>query len=80
MLEHTFIHVPGIGAKTERRLWQRGILWAGGPSSYPSAGIEIYSVDSIEEAIKAQRSAPLYVKGVIFDDTYYEWHPKLLPS
>ncbi len=26
MLEHTFIHVSGIGPRTERRLWQRGIL------------------------------------------------------
>lgn len=25
MLEQTYIHVPGIGAKTERRLWGRGI-------------------------------------------------------
>ena len=26
MLEHTFIHVSGIGPKTEQRLWQRDIL------------------------------------------------------
>jgi uncharacterized protein YprB with RNaseH-like and TPR domain len=26
LLEHTFIHIPGIGPKTEYRLWQRGIL------------------------------------------------------
>ncbi|MDY6953673.1 MAG: ribonuclease H-like domain-containing protein, partial [Thermodesulfobacteriota bacterium] len=25
LLEHTFIHVSGIGPKTEQRLWQRGI-------------------------------------------------------
>ncbi len=25
MLEHTFIHIPGIGPKTERFLWSRGI-------------------------------------------------------
>ena len=25
MLEHTFIHIPGIGLKTERFLWSRGI-------------------------------------------------------
>lgn len=25
MLEHTFIHIPGIGPKTERELWQLGI-------------------------------------------------------
>jgi uncharacterized protein YprB with RNaseH-like and TPR domain len=26
LLEHTFIHIPGIGPKTERHLWQQGIL------------------------------------------------------
>jgi len=25
MLEHTFIHIPGVGDKTERRIWNRGI-------------------------------------------------------
>lgn len=25
MLEHTFIHIPGIGLKTEQNLWRRGI-------------------------------------------------------
>jgi len=30
MLEHTFIHIPGIGPRTEQMLWQRGILtWQG---------------------------------------------------
>jgi uncharacterized protein YprB with RNaseH-like and TPR domain len=26
LLEHTFVHIPGIGAKTERHLWQHGML------------------------------------------------------
>lgn len=26
LLQNTFIHIPGIGPKTERMLWQRGIL------------------------------------------------------
>jgi uncharacterized protein YprB with RNaseH-like and TPR domain len=26
LLEHTFIHIPGIGPRTEQRLWERGIL------------------------------------------------------
>lgn len=26
MLEHTFIHISGIGPKTERRLWEQGVL------------------------------------------------------
>lgn len=26
MLEHTFLHLPGIGTRTERALWEQGIL------------------------------------------------------
>jgi uncharacterized protein YprB with RNaseH-like and TPR domain len=26
LLEHTFVHIPGIGPKTEQYLWQKGIL------------------------------------------------------
>ncbi|MCH7493502.1 ribonuclease H-like domain-containing protein [bacterium] len=26
MLTHTFVHVPGLGAVSERRLWERGVL------------------------------------------------------
>lgn len=29
MLEHTFVHIPGIGKATEQRLWEQGIrTWA----------------------------------------------------
>lgn len=30
MLEQTFIHIPGVGPKTEKRIWEQGILtWEG---------------------------------------------------
>ena len=60
-------------------LWQKGIFWAGGPSADSTIAIEIYAVDSVEDAIKAQRNAPLYVKGVLYGDKYFEWRPKHLP-
>ncbi|MGI5816722.1 MAG: ribonuclease H-like domain-containing protein [Armatimonadota bacterium] len=29
MLEHTFVHIPGVGAVTERALWDQGVVtWA----------------------------------------------------
>lgn len=29
MLEHTFVHIPGVGAATERNLWEQGVVtWA----------------------------------------------------
>lgn len=34
MLKNTFIHMPGIGAKTEQQLWEKGILdWDGAMAS-----------------------------------------------
>jgi uncharacterized protein YciI len=59
-------------------LWQRGIFWAGGPTA-EKISIEIYAVDSIEEAMKAQRNAPLYLKGYLHDDKYLEWCPSHWP-
>jgi uncharacterized protein YciI len=56
-------------------LWQKGIFWAGGPSADRKTGIEIYSVDSLEEAMKAQRNAPKYIKGFLYEDKYLEWNP-----
>ena len=36
MLEHSFIHVPGIGATRERRLWNEGYLdWAAFLTNHP---------------------------------------------
>ncbi len=55
-------------------LWQRGIFWAGGPT-LGETSIEIYAVDSIEEAIEAQRNAPLCRKGFLHDEEYLEWRP-----
>jgi hypothetical protein len=60
-------------------LWQRGIFWAGGPQADGKIAIEIYSVESVEEAARAQRNAPLYIKGYLYEDTYMEWHPRHWP-
>jgi hypothetical protein len=60
-------------------LWYKGIFWAGGPSAGGKPSIEIYSVNTIEEAQKAQRNAPLYTKGFLFADEYLEWTPKHWP-
>ena len=60
-------------------LWERGILWAGGPSIDENTAIEFYAVDSIEEAMRAQRNAPIYVMGYLYDDEYWEWSPSHWP-
>lgn len=60
-------------------LWEKGIFWAGGPTVDGDPAIEIYSVDSVEEAMKAQRNAPIYLNGYVYDDKYWEWHPMHWP-
>lgn len=60
-------------------LWERGILWGGGPSADEDKAIEFYAVDSIEEAMEAQRNAPVYKVGYLYDDTYWEWCPSHWP-
>ena len=43
LLDHTFIHIAGIGPKTERHLWDRGILTWEQFLSHPGP---IFSTDS----------------------------------
>jgi uncharacterized protein YprB with RNaseH-like and TPR domain len=39
MLEHTFVHIPGIGKTTEQGLWGRGVrTWADAEGADPTAG------------------------------------------
>jgi uncharacterized protein YciI len=55
-------------------LWRRGIFWAGGPTD-AKYSIQIYAVDSLEEAMQAQRNAPYYRVGFEYGDEYVEWRP-----
>ena len=59
-------------------LWQKGIFWAGGPTK-ENISIEIYAVDTVEEAMEAQRNAPLYKTGFQYEEEYLEWTPAHWP-
>jgi uncharacterized protein len=65
MLEHTFIHVQGIGEKTERSLWGRGILtWedflARGDRIFPLAR-DCFVRDQLEDSLN-HRQDPIYFR------------------
>lgn len=60
-------------------LWQKGIFWAGGPLGEGSTAMEIFAVDSIEEAMEAQQNAPQYLSGYLYADEYHEWNPRHWP-
>jgi uncharacterized protein YciI len=52
---------------------KRGILWLGGPTAEWTASINIFAVDSLEQARGAQQNDPYYVHGLFYDDIYFEW-------
>jgi uncharacterized protein YciI len=60
-------------------LWRRGIFWAGGPLANGAMALEIYSVDSVEDAMQAQRNAPHFKSGFLYEDKYFEWTPRHWP-
>jgi uncharacterized protein YciI len=51
----------------------KNILWAGGPFADWTGGINIFAVDSLEEAKKAQENEPYYANGLMYDAKYSEW-------
>jgi hypothetical protein len=62
MLEQTFIHIPGVGPKTERELWQSGIRsWEDftailRPSAPMSPGLRRRLEDYIPQSIEAVKN------------------------
>ncbi len=55
MLKNTFLHIPGIGEKTEKQMWMRGILdWDSVKDK--TAGLSPSKLDTISQWIKTSRS------------------------
>jgi hypothetical protein len=59
----------------EQDLIQKGLIWLGGPLSGADCqmSLNVFAVDSIEEARTLQRRDPAYVNGLFYDDQYFEW-------
>ena len=70
---------PKLKAIRERRvqftgeLMEKGVLWMGGPAVDAPLSMNIFAVDSIEEAIKLQRNDPCFAEGLFYNDKYFEW-------
>jgi uncharacterized protein YciI len=54
-------------------LASKGILWLAGSWADHTGGMQIFAVDSLEEAQQIQRNDPFFVNGTMYDDEYYEW-------
>ena len=60
MLQNTFLHLPGIGCKKERDLWNAGILtWDDYEKAiFPQAGLfDTQNRDSLKSVLDASREA-----------------------
>lgn len=62
MLQHTFCHIPGIGMKTERQLWEAGITsWEHWQSPSPvrlSAATRLDATKVLEDSLVALNNNP----------------------
>ena len=58
MLEHTFVHIPGIGRATEQRLWECGVhTWADAEAMEGIAAIPRRVADPLRSYLPASRRA-----------------------
>jgi hypothetical protein len=67
MLLHTFCHIPGIGMKTERKLWEAGITswqhWYSQSSIRLSAATKLDAAKVLESSLAALENDPSFFTG-----------------
>ena len=52
MLSNSFLHIPGVGTKTEQRIWARGLTtWQAFLQNPPQAGLSARATQRIAEAV-----------------------------
>jgi hypothetical protein len=56
-----------------RDVMGKKVLWMGGPAIGLPLSINVFAVDSIEEARKIQQKDPCFACGLFYDDKYFEW-------
>lgn len=67
MLRNSFIHLPGVGLRTENALWQQGIVdWNGFLSSAHIKGVGVDRRLLLQQYVRASRSALLADDAVFF--------------
>ena len=67
MLKNTFIHIPGIGEKTEKQLWEKGILDWDRVKDHPDAATPS-RMDTISQWVDRSRQHLLNRKHRFFSD------------
>ncbi len=85
MLNNTFIHIPGIGTKTEERLWDSGIIdWDSFKEPYPIK-LSQNKTDHIERFIQESREHfekgdPKYIENLLPANQHWRMFPEFRDS
>nr|MDO8114360.1 ribonuclease H-like domain-containing protein [Candidatus Sigynarchaeota archaeon] len=70
MLEHTFIHVPGIGQKTENNIWTQGVAtWDDVDKLRPFKGFPRQRLTRVKEYISKSKNNLQSKDGSFFSET-----------
>ena len=81
MLQHTFCHIPGIGMKTERKLWEAGITsWEHWQTPSPvrlSAAIKLDAARVLQNSLVALENDPTFFTRQTFQHRTMEDFPAL---
>jgi len=85
MLKNTFIHIQGLGIKSEQRIWSSGVhSWddlRGGGCPYFSHMREDTIKQSIEESIEhLSRGNPNYFGGLLPSNQFWRFFPEFRES
>ena len=68
MLKHTFIHVPGVGPRTELKLWDRGILsWEHYLANSGQSGLGRRSQLNLDKYIESSVEALRHGNALFFE-------------
>jgi uncharacterized protein YprB with RNaseH-like and TPR domain len=85
MLKKTFLHIPGIGIKTEKMLWESGIhSWDDFPNKY-STGFSPKKLDSVAKHLRESRHQikcfnPNYFAELIPANQHWRFFPEFRSS
>ena len=85
MLKNTFLHIPGIGIKTEKRLWKYGISNWDLFLTHRKSGIPIKKIDTMSECLKESKNQmaslnPNYFAELIPASHHWRFFPEFRHS
>ena len=81
MLKNTFLHMPGVGVITERRLWESGILsWNEYVRNNNRKALETLLAYNIQDTITLERLMVIAYNLNLKDKPFYQTHQLELPD